>query len=59
MERPYDRFIETSAWRVVAEALDQLVANADVTVSTDNYYVVGFLVQELTTAKLIASEPTS
>jgi len=44
---PYDAYRETDVWKVVEEAISDLVYNHDVIENTQRDYIVGYICQKL------------
>jgi hypothetical protein len=47
LTHPYSHYANTDLWRAVAQALSELQTNRDITVTTADEYVIGFLCQAL------------
>jgi hypothetical protein len=45
--KPYDSYQKTKTWKLVKSALKQLVENQDIEITTDPYYVIGFLTKKI------------
>ncbi len=48
---PYKDLIDHPLWSVIDKALDDLIKNKDVLVSTPRKYVIGYLLQSILEAK--------
>ncbi len=44
-KRPYDDYIGSPFWPVIESKLEELAENTDLEITTDPYYVIGFLVK--------------
>lgn len=44
---PYDEYINSPLWSVIEKELKALEKNTDIVITTDSYYVVGYLVKAL------------
>lgn len=53
--RPFTEHRDTRLWSVIEESIKELLATREISVNTATDYVVGYLCQELTAKKLIAS----
>jgi hypothetical protein len=47
LTHPYSHHANTGLWRAVAQALTELQGNRDITITTADEYVIGFLCQAL------------
>jgi hypothetical protein len=53
--RPFTEYRDTRLWSVIEESIKELLATREISVNTATDYVIGYLCQELTAKKLIAS----
>jgi len=44
MNNPYQRLEAIPLWRIISDALSDLVTNQDITITTNEDYVVGYLI---------------
>jgi tRNA threonylcarbamoyladenosine modification (KEOPS) complex Cgi121 subunit len=44
---PYEIYRETAVWRVIEEAIDDLVGNNDIVEKTRRDYIVGYICKKL------------
>ncbi|HEY2785106.1 MAG TPA: hypothetical protein VGJ05_09045 [Fimbriiglobus sp.] len=44
---PYQKYEETMAWKIIDEAISELVSNRDLKEMTARVYIIGFLVKRL------------
>ncbi len=44
---PYQKYEETTAWKIIDEAISELVSNQDLKETTSHSHIVGFLVERL------------
>ena len=54
MVRPYPAFADTRLWRAVEQAVRELQATGEVSLTTAPEYVIGYLCQELVARDLVA-----
>lgn len=47
MESPYDEYKKSSVWSIIEKAIDDLVDNQDLALTTQKNYVVGYIVKQL------------
>jgi hypothetical protein len=47
MSSPYEKHKNTSNWRIIEEALNNLVENKDIELTTASDYVIGYLCEKL------------
>ena len=59
MPHPYSHYANTELWRTIAQALSELKANRDVTITTADEYVIGFLCHALSPQPADASRALS
>ena len=52
MSRPFEQFEDTPLWRSLADALAELEASKELALATAPAYVIGFLCERLTAARL-------
>lgn len=48
MNHPYKAFENTEKWKIIRQAIEELIENDDLELHTPIVYVVGFICQELT-----------
>lgn len=53
INHPYIKFVNTSLWSVLSNAIDELNKNKDLIENTDHQYIVGYLCKVLSEADLI------
>ncbi|MHB0998838.1 MAG: hypothetical protein ACYC27_06290 [Armatimonadota bacterium] len=44
---PYEQYRDSKVWKVLKEALENLVANQDIDITTEPDYVIGYLAEML------------
>jgi hypothetical protein len=54
MNYPYREFEAMPVWKVVDEAISDLIANQDIKETTARRYIVGYLVECLVEARLVS-----
>ena len=59
MKNPYSEFKRHPEWNVIKNALNDLVANQDIKITTVDNYVVGYLMSKIVTATPIIVDWTS
>lgn len=47
INHPYQQYIDSSLWKTVDKAIDDLVKNKDIEETTDRSYIVGYLCKQL------------
>lgn len=47
MVNPYDQYRDTRLWKVIEEAIEELVRNKDLLEQTPREYIVGYLCKRL------------
>lgn len=47
MTSPYDEYKKTETWGKVENAIDELIENQDIKLTTQKDYVVGYIVKQL------------
>lgn len=47
-KRPYDQYKNLKAWKILEHTLGDLVENNDIKETTDRYYIVGYILKNLT-----------
>jgi hypothetical protein len=50
---PYQKYEETTAWKIIDEAISELISNQDLKELTARSHIVGFLVQRLVETETI------
>lgn len=55
MTRPFEKYRESALWQAVEETLLELIATREIAVNTAPDYVVGYVCQQLSVKKLVAS----
>ena len=53
---PYRQYETTLAWKIIEEAVSDLVANQDISETTDRSYIVGYLVKRLVEEGLVSAK---
>lgn len=56
LNHPYKEFEETQLWNVIENALDALVENQDIELTTKREYVIGYLCKSLKSKLKIEDE---
>jgi hypothetical protein len=51
MTHPYKQFEKLPTWKTVAKAIEELEKNHDLELKTSREHVIGYITQQLTTAK--------
>lgn len=44
-KRPYDTYKYLTAWSVLENTINELKENKDLTITTDPYYVIGYILK--------------
>jgi hypothetical protein len=47
LEHPYKEFEQTQLWELIEKALDELITNRDIELTTRKEYVVGYICKTL------------
>lgn len=47
MTHPYERYENTELWKIIDQALDELVENQDIEEITKREYIVGYICKKL------------
>ncbi len=47
MVNPYQKYRETKLWRTIEKALEDLIKNQDISITTEKTYVIGYLCERL------------
>jgi hypothetical protein len=47
MNNPYEQYENTELWKIVENAINQLIKNQDVVLTTQKEYVIGFLCKQI------------
>lgn len=47
INHPYQQYVDSSLWKVVDKAIDDLVENDDIEETTHRSYIVGYLCKQL------------
>jgi len=56
MNHPYKRYESSPAWTVLWDAIGELVANQDLQETTRREYIVGFVLQRLSTSGMLGDQ---
>ena len=51
INHPYKEFEKTQLWRIINNAVDELIKNQDIELNTRKEYVIGYLCKILTSKK--------
>lgn len=47
MTTPYDRYKDTKEWIVIEKAIQQLIRNGDIQLTTSIDYIIGYIAEQL------------
>jgi hypothetical protein len=47
MKSPYDKYKSLKEWGIIEKALNGLIKNKDISITTNPDYVIGFLIKNL------------
>jgi hypothetical protein len=53
MEHPYKKYEDSLLWEQIKKSLHELEVNKDIAIKTSQYYVIGYLCQQLSENELI------
>lgn len=53
MNNPYEQYKNTILWNILKDAIDQLKANKDIELTTNENHIIGFLCKSLDEKGLI------
>jgi hypothetical protein len=53
MEHPYKKYEGSLLWEQIKKSLHELEVNKDIAVKTSQYYIIGYLCQQLSESELI------
>ena len=51
-KRIYDRYKKLKFWKIIDDAINDLVENQDIKETADHYYIVGYIVKSLVKKRL-------